>query len=157
MTKLIDSDHLSLEIQNLTHVYSEAVKDAVNSAGEESIEFCNSEVTKNAKDQAGSRPWAKDFSWMKKEAGDWSDYIKEFKTSKTKRSDGIYTYRWYVGGSKYRLTHLLERSHQLFVFGRPHGVTKAYPHISPAVEKTERHYMDELQDKIQKAGYKVGD
>ena len=152
MTKLIDSDHLALEIQNLTHVYSDAVKDAVNEAGQESIEYCNEEITKEANSQAGSRSWAKDFSWMKKEAGDWSDYIKHFKTKITEDRNGNKKYIWYVGGKKYRLTHLLEHSHALFLFGRPHGSTKAYPHIAPAAERAKEHYLNAVKECIEKAG-----
>lgn len=154
MTKQIDSGHLSVELQKLLKTYDTELKEAIEEAGEESINFCNEQITKNAKDQSGSRSWAKDFSWMKKEAGDWSDYIKHFAVTK-KKTKGATEYIWHVKAPKYRLTHLLERSHQLFLFGRPHGMTKAYPHIEPAVNKTEQHYLTELEDKITQAGYKT--
>lgn len=152
MTKEIKSEDLSLEVQQMIGSYSQNVKAELEKAGQESIEYCNEEIKKEANSQAGSRSWAKDFSWMKKEAGDWSDYIKHFKTKSTEDRNGNKRYIWYVGGKKYRLTHLLEHSHALFIFGRPHGSTKAYPHIAPAAERTKEHYLKAVKEAIEKAG-----
>ena len=152
MPKEIKSEDLSLEVQQMIGSYSENIKTELEKAGQESIEYCNEEITKEANSQAGSRSWAKDFSWMKKEAGDWSDYIKHFKTKITEDRNGNKRYIWYVGGKKYRLTHLLEHSHALFIFGRPHGSTKAYPHIAPAAERTKEHYLKAVEEAIEKAG-----
>lgn len=155
MTVEVHPDHLSLELQKILKDYDKQTKEAVDKAGKESVEFCNDEITKNAKAQQGSRAWAKAFKWQKRAAGDWSEYIKHFKVTTRKKDKDTNQYIWHVSGPQYRLTHLLERSHQHFLFGRPHGMTKAYPHIGPAAEKTAEHYVEKLKEAITEAGYKT--
>lgn len=55
---------------------------------------------------------------------------------------GGYTATWYVSGSEYRLTHLLEHGHELFVFGKPTGKrTEASGFVLEARNRAEKNLM----------------
>ena len=58
--------------------------------------------------------------------------------------DGI-VLRWYVKGSDYRLSHLLEKGHVT----RDGGRTKAYRFISKNLAKVQQNYEDRIKEVIE--------
>ncbi len=62
---------------------------------------------------------------------------------------GGYTATWYVSGKEYRLTHLLEHGHELFIFGKPTGKrTKASGFVLEARNRAEANLMALLRKGI---------
>ena len=76
-------------------------------------------------------------------------YRKAFRIKRS-ASEGHYNKKniWYVGGSQYRLTHLLEKGHAL----RKGGRTKAFPHIKYGEEIAQKR-MVELSEEVIKNGH----
>jgi len=77
------------------------------------------------------------------------DYVKAF------RIKGVFDGRfnrgktWYVSGSEYRLTHLLEKGHA----NRDGGRTDAYPHIIFGEQLAIRRMEELAREAVENAGH----
>lgn len=76
------------------------------------------------------------------------EYVKAFRIKKT--YENLYTRKktWYVSGSQYRLTHLLENGHAKVNGGR----VKAYPHIKYGEELARQRMQELAKEAIENAG-----
>lgn len=90
------------------------------------------------------------------DGGKWEPAFKATRRGGTFRSrirwkgfphiGGGYTATWYVSGSEYRLTHLLEHGHELFIFGKPTGKrTEAAGFVLEARNRAEANLMAMLR------------
>lgn len=86
--------------------------------------------------------------------------VKMLKTESPKsKNGGTYAKKWtretgkdgitvYNGKPTYRLTHLLEKGHQLKRGGRKIGEVPACPHIEEIEEKCIKEYVEELERRL---------
>jgi hypothetical protein len=76
----------------------------------------------------------------------YRDSIKSKKTMETARA---IEYTWYVDGSDYRLSHLLEKGHALRDGGRTTGTHFIQKASDPIIEE----YLEQVEDIIKGGGY----
>lgn len=115
--------------QELT-LYSQAIRDGIDQVGEKNIKELVEETKKTA--PTGKRR-------------------KHYKNSikyKIKKSRLNTTFIWYVNGSDYRLSHLLENGHALRNGGRVEGTH----FIKNATDKMVANYEKDVEEVIQKNG-----
>lgn len=118
MAKKIDSEQLATEISRTLREYAEDVKVNVQEVAEEVSKETVAELKENSPERTG------------KYARHW--------TSETYQGGAVI----YQKGNTYRLTHLLEKGHQLRRGGRKTGEVPSYPHIAPAEERAVQKYTD---------------
>lgn len=78
-------------------------------------------------------------------------YKKSITTRNLSKEDVIF---FQVGGNKksFRLTHLLELGHQLWLFGHKTDYhTRAIPHIAPGQEYADKRVLDAYEKAVEKA------
>lgn len=115
------------EMQKFSTEVTEKVKKAVDVVAKECNEEIKSHITFN-------QPTG--------------EYVKAFRIKKT--YENLYTRKktWYVSGSQYRLTHLLENGHAKVNGGR----VKAYPHIKYGEELARQRMQELAKEAIENAG-----
>lgn len=86
--------------------------------------------------------------------------VKMLKAESPKsKNGGTYAKNWtrttdrsgttaYNKSPTYRLTHLLEKGHQLRRGGRKIGMVQAYPHIEEVEQESIKEYVEELERRL---------
>ena len=130
MSKSIGLDQLSKAINRELTIYNQNIVDGIKKASKKSM----SQLVKDTRATApvGNRQ------------GKYRDAISSKKVLETERA---VSYLWYVKGSEYRLSHLLERGHAT----RDGGRTKAFRFIENASEPILKDY-EETVEKVIKDG-----
>lgn len=124
MNKTVSIDQLANEIEKDLTLYHKSIVEGINTEAKKSM----SDLVKRTKATAPVGHRKKHYR----------DNITSKKLSETDR--GV-TYVWYVKGSDYRLTHLLENGHALRNGGRVEGT-----HF---VEKASDPILAEFKEKIE--------
>lgn len=126
MSESISVDKLAMEIMRQMEEYTEEVKEttqkvAMNVSG------------KAAKELRANSPKSKD----------GGTYAKNW--TRTTDKYGITVYN---KSPTYRLSHLLEKGHQLRRGGRKIGEVRAYPHIEEVEQEYIKEYVEELERRL---------
>ena len=126
MANNIDSGSLTEAINKELTIYSKGVTESVKKLAKESM-------TKLVKQTKATAPVGKRVK----------HYRDSISSRKTEENDRGVTYAWYVKGSNYRLSHLLERGHALRQGGRVEGT-----HF---IEKASDPILAEYEQKVEEA------
>jgi len=122
------ADVLADELQKYSDAVAAEVKDATKQVAKEVKEEIQRNVTFNPRT---------------------GKYINAFRVKKMPGETRFrVAYIWYVADPYYRLTHLLEKGHQLKNGGR----TKAFPHIKYGDELAKRRMEELVKEAIERAG-----
>ena len=127
MATKISVDQLSEAIKTELTLYSETVIKGIKNQAKKSMDQL-------VKDTKATAPVGR----RKKH------YKNSIKSRKLSESNNAVSYVWYVDGSDYRLSHLLENGHALRDGGRYAG-TKF---ISKAYAPIEKDYIDQVEEVI---------
>lgn len=76
-------------------------------------------------------------------------YSRSWKSTKLKSSRHEYSRVIHAGDGEYRLTHLLEKGHNVVRGGKVVGRAKAYPHIADAEQKAITDFEAEIRRKVE--------
>ena len=128
MSKVIEIDALASEIQGVLDNYNSKIIKGVKKETKRAMK----DLVTNTKADAP--------------VGKRQQHYKDSITSKKvmENSDGLIM-RWYVKGSDYRLTHLLENGHAT----RNGGRTKAFKFVSKNVDRIEKWYLPTLKGVVE--------
>lgn len=126
MSESISADRLAREIMRQMEEYTEEVKETTQ------------EVAMNVSGKAAKK--LRENSPKSKNGG---DYAKNW--TRTTDKYGITVYN---KSPAYRLTHLLEKGHQLRRGGRKIGEVQAYPHIEEVEQEYIKEYVEELERRL---------
>lgn len=128
MSKVIEIDALASEIQGVLDNYNSQIIKGVKKETKRAMK----DLVTNTKADAP--------------VGKRKQHYKDSITSKKvmENSDGLIM-RWYVKGSDYRLTHLLENGHAT----RNGGRTKAFKFVSKNVDRIEKWYLPTLKGVVE--------
>ena len=126
MSESISADRLAREIMRQMEEYTEEVKETTQ-------EVAMNVSGKNAKKLRENSPKSKN----------GGDYAKNW--TRTTDKYGITVYN---KSPTYRLTHLLEKGHQLRRGGRKIGEVQAYPHIEEVEQEYIKEYVEELERRL---------
>lgn len=128
MSKVIEIDALASEIQGVLDNYNSKIIKGVKKETKRAMK----DLVTNTKADAP--------------VGKRKQHYKDSITSKKvmENSDGLIM-RWYVKGSDYRLTHLLENGHAT----RNGGRTKAFKFVSKNVDRIEKWYLPTLKGVVE--------
>lgn len=128
MSKVIEIDALASEIQGVLDNYNSQIIKGVKKETKRAMK----DLVTNTKADAP--------------VGKRKQHYKDSITSKKvmENSDSLIM-RWYVKGSDYRLTHLLENGHAT----RNGGRTKAFKFVSKNVDRIEKWYLPALKGVIE--------
>lgn len=127
MSTTISVDQLDQAIQEELTLYSRDVTDRVKELAKKSMKQLVQDTKKTAP--------------VGKRQKHYKNFISSKKTSENDR--GV-TYTWYVKGSDYRLSHLLEDGHALRDGGRYKGTQFIAKATAPIVEK----YLKEVEEVV---------
>ena len=126
MSKSISADKLADEIMRQMKEYTEEVKettaDVAMSVSGEAVKMLKQESPKSKNGGTYAKNW-----------------------TRTADRSGIAVYN---KNPTYRLTHLLEKGHQLKRGGRKIGKVQAYPHIEEVEQKCVKEYVEELERRL---------
>lgn len=126
MSESISADRLAREIMRQMEEYTEEVKETTQGVAMNVSEKCVKKLKANSPKRKNGGRYAK--GW----------------TRATDRS-GITVYN---RSPTYRLTHLLEKGHQLKRGGRKIGEVQAYPHIEEVEQESIKEYVEELERRL---------
>ena len=126
MSESISADKLAREIMRQMEEYTEEVR-------ETTLDVAMNVSEKAAKKLKANSPKSKN----------GGTYAKNW-TRATER-DGVTVYN---RNPTYRLTHLLEKGHQLRQGGRKIGEAQAYPHIEEVEQECIKEYVEELERRL---------
>lgn len=126
MSESISADKLTREIMRQIEEYTEEVKETTQKVAMEVSGKAAKKLRENSPKSKNGGTYAK--NW----------------TRTTGRS-GITVYN---KDPTYRLTHLLEKGHQLKRGGRKIGQVQAYPHIEEVEQKCVKEYVEELERRL---------
>lgn len=112
--------------------YGEAVAEGVKKGVDQVANECNEEIKKHIT--------------FKQPTG---RYVKAFRIKTSFEDKYNKRKTWYVSGSQYRLTHLLENGHA----NKDGGRTKAYPHIKYGEELAKKRMEELVKEEVEEAGY----
>lgn len=138
MSRSIEIDQLADTVMGVLEEYRDVtvdvMKDAVDKVTKETVAEIRSDIP-----AAG--------------IGGKGDYQKSWASKQDAESKKRYAYARvvYAKAPHYRLTHLLEKGHDLIIRGKPLGRVKAFVHIRPAADDA----VDKLEKYI-KSGLKGG-
>lgn len=122
------ADAITKELTQYGELVTEGVKKGVDKVAKE----CNEEIKKHIT--------------FKQVTG---RYVKAFRIKTSFEDKYNKRNTWYVSGSQYRLTHLLENGHA----NKDGGRTKAYPHIKYGEELAKKRMEELVKEEVEKAGY----
>jgi hypothetical protein len=123
----VSIDGLAEAINKELTLYSQHIRDGIDQVGEKNIKNL-------VEDTKATAP-------VGKRRRHYKNSIK-YKTRKVRLNT---SYIWYVDGSDYRLSHLLERGHALRNGGRVSGTH----FIQKATDKMLENYLNEVEEVIQ--------
>ena len=127
--KIIQIEDLSSEISGILQNYNKAVIKGLKSETQKAMK----ELVKGTKKDAP----------VGKRHHHYRDYIK---SKKTYESDDGLVMTWYVSGSDYRLSHLLEKGHAT----RNGGRTKAFRFIEKNLNSVQTSYENKIKEVIER-------
>lgn len=130
--KTIGTDELSTAIHRELTIYSQDIIDGIK---QEAKRY--------------SRQLLKDTKTTAPVGNRQHHYRDSIKVRKLFESDREIEYQWYVDGSDYRLSHLLERGHALRDGGRTDGTHFIEKASDPIIEE----YLRVVEDLIKGGGY----
>lgn len=118
------ADEITQELQNYSDKVTLKMKAAVDVVGKETNDEIKNHIT------------------FKQHTG---KYVKAFRVKTSYEDQYNKRNTWYVSGSQYRLSHLLEKGHAL----RQGGRTKAFPHIKYGEELAQKRMVELAQEVVQ--------
>ena len=77
------------------------------------------------------------------------DYAKSWRSEKLKSRSHHYGRVIHAGDGEYRLTHLLEKGHDVVRGGKVVGHAPAYPHIADAEQKAIAEFEAEIRREVE--------
>lgn len=79
-------------------------------------------------------------------------YYKSIASKKTNETEFDVTYTWYVKGSNYRLSHLLEDGHKTRRIRNGKEYTRAFKFISNATKDVEKDFIKKVEEILKNGG-----
>lgn len=128
MATRIKAEGLNETINNMLRLYSQEIRDGIDQVGEKNIK----ELVEETKNTAP--------------VGKRRKHYKNSIRYMTRKSRLNTWFIWYVNGSDYRLSHLLNNGHALRNGGRVEGTH----FIQKATDKMLENYLKEVEEVIQK-------
>lgn len=126
MSESISADRLAREIMRQMEEYTEEVKettaDVAMNVSEKAVRMLKAESPKSKNGGTYAKNWT--------------------------RTTDKYGITVYNKSPTYRLTHLLEKGHQLKRGGRKIGEVRAYPHIEEVEQESIKEYVEELERRL---------
>ena len=126
MSESISADKLAREIMRQMEEYTEEVRETTQ------------DVAMNVSEKAVKK--LRENSPKSKNGG---TYAKNWTRTTDKHEITVYN-----KSPTYRLTHLLEKGHQLKRGGRKIGEVRAYPHIEEVEQECIKEYVEELERRL---------
>lgn len=123
-------DQLANAIDDTLKAYNKNVTDKLKTQARQSM----SKLVKITKQEA-----------PKSENGK-NQYYKSITSKKTSESEFDVIYTWYVKGSNYRLSHLLEDGHKTRRIRNGKEYTKAFKFISSATDEVTSEYIKKVEE-----------
>lgn len=128
----VSVEGLADEIAKDLTLYGEDVAERIKKTTDKVANECNEEIKKHIT--------------FKQPTG---RYVKAFRIKTSFEDKYNKRKTWYVSGSQYRLTHLLENGHA----NKDGGRTKAYPHIKYGEELAKKRMEELVKEEVEEAGY----
>lgn len=122
----IKSDDFSKALNDVLVNYTADVRKIVKSNVDKSM----TKLVKASKDKANERT---------------GKFKKHIASKVTSQSATAYSKTWYVSGGQYRLTHLLEKGHQLRQGGRTVGQTKGSFFLSRSISEVIPEFIKNIE------------
>lgn len=126
MSESISADKLAREIMRQMKEYTEEVKETTANVAmnvsEKAVRMLKAESPKSKNGGTYAKNWT--------------------------RATDKYGTTVYNKSPTYRLTHLLEKGHQLRRGGRKIGMVQAYPHIEEVEQESIKEYVEELERRL---------
>lgn len=126
VAKNINVTQLAIEIQKQLMEYTEEVAETTRKIAMETSERTVKKLRENSPKSKGGGTYAKNWT-------------------RASETDGVVVYN---RAPTYRLTHLLEKGHQLKQGGRKVGASPAYPHIEKIEQESVKEYLAEIERRI---------
>jgi len=126
MSESISADKLAREIMRQMEEYTEEVKETTQDVAMNVSEKAVKKLRENSPKSKNGGTYAKNWT----------------------RTTDKYGMTVYNKSPTYRLTHLLEKGHQLRRGGRKIGEVRAYPHIEEVEQECIKEYVDELERRL---------
>lgn len=131
MSKTIKVDDLSKEISNIMQDFVDVTEENIEKAVTKTAKTALQELKKANPPGSGKY-------------GSWDEYNKSWKITQTKKDKRYHKKATIHNAKHYRLTHLLEKGHAMVNGGR----TRAFPHIKPVADKTEKLFIENIKKGI---------
>lgn len=126
MSESISADKLAREIMRQMEEYTEEVKETTQDVAMNVSEKAVKKLRENSPKSKNGGTYAKNWT----------------------RTTDKYEITVYNKSPTYRLTHLLEKGHQLKRGGRKIGEVRAYPHIEEVEQECIKEYVEELERRL---------
>lgn len=152
------ADHYQCEIQNIDVCLEELFGDVARECKEE----MSRGIDKTMKDMVKLTKTTVEGYGAPRDGGKWEPRFHPHRPGGTfakaitwKKKDYAMSHSaiWYVKSPEYRLTHLLEKGHELFVFGKPTGKrTKAHGFIKESRDQAEKVLIPNIMAEMEDSG-----
>ena len=126
MSESISADKLAREIMRQMEEYTEEVRETTQDVAMNVSEKAVKKLRENSPKSKNGGTYAKNWT----------------------RTTDKYEITVYNKSPTYRLTHLLEKGHQLKRGGRKIGEVRAYPHIEEVEQECIKEYVEELERRL---------
>lgn len=126
MSESISADKLAREIMRQMEKYTEEVKETTHDVAMNVSEKAVKKLRENSPKSKNGGTYAKNWT----------------------RTTDKYGIMVYNKSPTYRLTHLLEKGHQLKRGGRKIGEVRAHPHIEEVEQECIKEYAEELERRL---------